>query len=81
MNKIIEWFAPKKTVYVWHDANKEQPTEEGMYLVIRKNLGKLGSAHFDLYCVDQGWMQILGANVGTVVLWTEAPETPEQVKI
>ena len=80
MNKIIEWFTPR-TTYVWYDVNEEQPIEEGRYLVIREHCGKLGSAHFDLYCVDQGWMQILGAHVGTVVLWTEAPETPEQVKI
>lgn len=77
MNKIMKWLTPR-TTYVWHDANEEQPTEEGIYLVIRENLGKLGVAHFDLYCIDQGWMQIAGARVGRVVLWTEAPETPEK---
>ena len=79
MNKILKWLTPR-TTYVWYDVNKEQPTEEGMYLVIRKNQGKLGGAHFYLYCVDQGWMQVLGSRVGKVVLWTEAPKTPEQVK-
>lgn len=79
MNKILNWLAPR-TTYVWYDANKESPSEEGMYLVIRENQGKLGVAHFDLYCLNRGWLQILGSRVGVVVLWTEAPETPEQVK-
>lgn len=79
MNKILKWLTPS-TIYVWYNASKENPTEEGMYLVIRENQGKLGSAHFDMYCVDQGWMQVSGSRVGTVVLWTEAPKTPKQVK-
>lgn len=79
MNKILKWFKPR-TTYVWYDVNEEQPTEEGMYLVIRENRGKRGRAHFDLYCTDQGWLQTLSSRIGTVVLWTEAPETPEQVE-
>lgn len=78
MNKLLKWLSPR-TVYVWHDVDKELPPEEGKYLVIRENGGKLGGAHFDLYCPNQGgWMQIRNTLVGTVVLWTEAPETPEK---
>lgn len=78
MNKLFKWLTPR-TVYVWYDVDKELPTKEGKYLVIRENGGKLGSAHFDLYCPSQGgWMQIRNTMVGTVVLWTEAPETPEK---
>lgn len=79
MNKILKWLSPR-TTYVWYDVSKDLPTEEGMYLVIRENQGKLGSAHFDMYCTDQGWMKVAGARVGKVVLWTEAPKTPKQVE-
>lgn len=77
MNKIIQWLKPR-TTYVWYDVNKKLPTKEGIYLVIRENRGKRGGAHFDLYCLGEGWMQIRNTLVGTVVLWTEAPETPEK---
>jgi len=77
MNKIKNWFATK-TFYVWHDVDKMQPTKEGIYLVIRENGGKRGSAHFDMYCPDKGWMQILNTLVGDVVLWTNAPKIPEK---
>jgi len=79
MNKIMKWLTPR-TTYVWHDVNEESPPEEGRYLVIREHHGKLGSAHFDLYCADHGWVQTLDSRIGMVVLWTESPEIPEQVK-
>lgn len=75
MNKILKWLAPR-TIYVWHDAETNPPTEEGMYLVIREHQGKRGTAHFGLFRPDMGWMQIRGTLIGRVVLWTEFPETP-----
>lgn len=78
MNKILKWLS-SRTVYVWYDVDKELPTEDGIYLVIRENQSKRGKAHFDMYCHDHGgWMQIRNTMVGTVVLWTEAPKTPEK---
>lgn len=80
-NKIIKWLGieARRTIYFWYDSTDLPPPDEGMYLVIRENDGKRGSAHFDMYCPDQGgWMQISGSLVGQVVLWTEAPKTPEK---
>lgn len=71
-------FKPKKTKYVWHNMADQPPTEAGMYMVIRENQGKRGLAHFDLFYKHTGWMQIKGTHVGSVVLWTEFPETPEK---
>lgn len=81
MNKIRKWLGVEAThtTYIWHDAAEVSPTEEGIYLVIRENGGKRGGAHFDMYCPNEGgWMQIRGTFVGTVVLWTNAPKTPEK---
>ena len=79
MNKLREWLgieAPR-TIYVWHDTKTDPPTEAGMYLVIRENQGKRGTAHFDMFYKGGGWMQIRGTMVGHVVLWTEFPVTPK----
>ena len=75
---MMSIFKAKQTKYVWHNTADQPPTEEGMYLVILENQGKRGRAHFDMFYPAEGWMQVKGTYAGSVVLWTEFPETPEK---